>query len=189
MDVSTALRLIDDARGTGPLVLVGIGGHGGAGKTTLARLVRDAQTVSTDEFWDGSGFDVPRLRREVLTPLLEGRPARFSSWSWATGRPGGTRTIEPHGLVLVEGVCALHRALRDAYALRLWVEAPAEVRLARGVARDGEAARTTWSDVWMPREDAYVARDRPAECAHAIVDGTAALPDGAAAGLAAQEAR
>ena len=56
-------------------------------------------------------------------------------------RPGGLRTILPEGLVVVEGVCALHRMFRDAYDVRVWVEAPYDVRLARGVERDGEAAR------------------------------------------------
>ena len=32
---------------------VGIGGRGGAGKSTLAACVQDAQIVSTDAFWDG----------------------------------------------------------------------------------------------------------------------------------------
>ena len=38
---------------------------------------------------------------------------------------------------MIEGVCALHRLLRDADAVRIWVEA-ATVRLERAVARDGE---------------------------------------------------
>ena len=81
------------------------------------------------------------------------------------------RVVEPEGIVVVEGVCALHRTLRDAYAVRMWVEAPYDVRLARGVARDGEAARATWVDVWMPSEDRYVERDDPVCCAHLVVDG------------------
>jgi hypothetical protein len=51
------------------------------------------------------------------------------------------------------------------------VEAPYEVRLARGVARDGEAARVTWVDIWMPSEDRYVERDDPVACAHLVLDG------------------
>ena len=45
-------------------VLVGIGGHGAAGQTTLARSITDAQIVGTDEFWDGADFELPRLRAE-----------------------------------------------------------------------------------------------------------------------------
>jgi uridine kinase len=72
-------------------------------------------------------------------------------------------------------VCALHRRLRDAYHVRVWVDAPRDVRLARGVERDGEEARRTWEDVWMPSEERYVERDDPVSCAHLVVDGSAAI--------------
>ena len=62
MDSRPVLDLIAAARQDEALILVGIGGHGAAGKTTLARMVPGAQIVSTDEFWDG----------EALRP----RPAR-----------------------------------------------------------------------------------------------------------------
>ena len=93
-----------------------------------------------------------------------------------TGRrvgAGGTRSVEPRGVVVVEGVCALHRIFRDAYDVRVWVEAPYDVRLERGLARDGEAARRTWVEHWMPMEDRYVERDDPVSCADIVVDGAA----------------
>ncbi len=152
-------------------VLVGIGGHGGAGKTTLAGMIPGAQIVSTDEFWTGEKFDLERLSREVVEPVAQGSVSRFSSYDWIAGGQRGGRIVEPRGILVIEGVCALHRMFRDAYAVRVWVEAPYETRLARGVARDGEAARSTWVDFWMPSEDRYVARDDPVSCAHLIVDG------------------
>jgi uridine kinase len=171
MDSRPVLDLIAAAQtGEGP-TLVGIGGHGAAGKTTLARMVPRAQIVSTDEFWDGESFDLERLEREVLAPLARGAAATFASYDWATGEPRGSRTVEPTGVVIVEGVCALHRRFRDAYAVRVWVEAPYEVRLARAVARDGEEARSTWVDVWMPSEDRYIERDDPVACADLVVGG------------------
>jgi uridine kinase len=83
--------------------------------------------------------------------------------------------VTPTGVVVVEGVCALHRMFRDDYDVRAWVEAPSDVRLARGVARDGEAARRTWVERWMPSEDDYVERDDPIACADVIVDGSRPL--------------
>jgi uridine kinase len=177
MDPRPVLDLIEaaiDARREGSgVILVGIGGHGAAGKTTLARMIPGAQIVSTDEFWDGKEFELGRLAREVVGPLTVGEPAKFSSYDWAAGERRGSRTVEPAGVVVVEGVCALHRMLRDAYAVRVWVDAPYDVRLARAVARDGEEARGTWVDTWMPSEDRYVERDDPVSCAHLIVDGGA----------------
>jgi uridine kinase len=171
MDSRPVLDLIAAARQNAGLTLVGIGGHGAAGKTTLARMVVGAQIVSTDEFWDGEGFDLDRLEREVVAPLARGDAATFASYDWAARETRGSRTVAPTGVVIVEGVCALHRKLRDAYAVRVWVDTSYDVRLARAVARDGEDARQTWVDVWMPSEDRYVERDDPVGCADLVISG------------------
>jgi uridine kinase len=169
MDSRPVLDVIAAASQGKVMTLVGIGGHGAAGKTTLARAVPGAQIVSTDEFWNGEAFDLDRLEREVVAPLVGGETATFASYDWAAGEARGSRTVDATGVVIVEGVCALHRKLRDAYAVRVWVEASYDVRLARAIARDGEAARSTWVDVWMPSEDRYVERDDPVRCADLVV--------------------
>jgi uridine kinase len=155
------------------LFLVGIGGRGGAGKSALARRFVGAQVVGTDEFWDGSEFELSRLKREVVEPLRRGEQARFRGFDWdAKQLFEHERVVRPEGVVVIEGVCALHRMFRDAYDLRIWVDAPRELRLARGVERDGEDARRTWEEVWMPGEDRYIERDDPISAAHLIVDGS-----------------
>ena len=84
MDATAALRLIDEARRGAALTLVGIGGHGGAGKSTLAALIPDALVVPTDAFWNGSSFEIARIRSEVSSPW---RPARRRASPRGTGPP------------------------------------------------------------------------------------------------------
>ena len=90
----------------------------------------------------------------MFEPLLAGHAARYAAWDWRARRPGGTLTVIPTGTVVVEGVCALHRMFRDAYDVRVWVDAPARCPAGARVARDGEEARSTWLENWMPMEDA-----------------------------------
>ena len=173
MDVRALLDRIAALDASREFLLVGIGGRGGAGKSSLARAIPGAEIVSTDEFWNGREFELSRLRREVFDPLVAGRSAQFASFDWSAREERGARLVAPEGIVVVEGVCALHRMFRDDYDLRVWVETPRAVRLERGVARDGEAARSTWEEIWMPMEDRYVERDDPVAAADLIVDGTA----------------
>jgi len=179
MDARPLLELIAAAtRERSGVVLVGIGGHGCAGKTTLATMIPGAQRVATDEFWTGDGFDIGRIATDVVAPLARGEQARFASYDWAAREGRGMRSIEPNGIVVIEGVCALHRELRDAYAVRAWVDAPADVRLARAVARDGEASRADWTERWMPSEERYVERDDPVGCAHLVIENAGELAEG-----------
>lgn len=107
-----AIRALVDASSDPSMTVLGIGGFGGAGKSTLARQVADripgTQIVSTDAFWTGSSFDLDRLRTDVLDQLLAGSIAQFDEWNWATKSPNPQRRVHPEGLIIVEGVCALH---------------------------------------------------------------------------------
>jgi uridine kinase len=102
---------------------------------------------------DGLNFDVPealdlpRFFRD-LQALRRGRPVRPPRYCFVTHRRlGRADSVAPADIVLVEGILLLHdaraRALLD---LRLYLEAPAELRLARRIARDTrERGRTAES--------------------------------------------
>src|ERR1039457_1226919 len=90
MDVGPVLDRIAALGSARAFPLVGIGGPGGqgaAGNSTLPRSIPDAQVVGTGEFWDGSEFELSRLRAEVLEPLLRGEPAEYRAFSWELQRP------------------------------------------------------------------------------------------------------
>lgn len=49
-------------------------------------------------------------------------------------------------------------AIADKLSMSFWVEAPHDVRMARGIARDGEAMRPFWQN-WTQLEDEFFVRD------------------------------
>jgi uridine kinase len=160
-----------------PVRIVGVDGCGGAGKTTFAaRLSRAAggvPVVHTDDFAshdDSLGWG-PRFRREVIDPLLAGGAAAFRPYDWVARRIADMEiTLDPAPVVIVEGVGATREAWRDDLALRVWVDCPRDVRLRRGIERDGEQLREFWT-WWMAAEDGYVATEQPQRYADVVVDG------------------
>ena len=161
-------------------VRVSIDGPGGSGKSRLAaELVRcwptDVALVHGDDFGRPttdparsgqqiSGlFDLSRLEREVLEPHERGAPVRYRRYDWSTDRLGEWVTAPHDSTLIVEGVYCTLPSIRDRYHFLIWVEAD---RPTRGLARDGEAARTRWEDIWMPVEDRYRAEHRPEATAH-----------------------
>jgi uridine kinase len=153
-------------------LLVGIDGPGGAGKSTVAAALGD-KVVATDDFiaepW--GWYDFERLRAEVVDPLLRDEPARYRRMDWEDGELKEWHIVEPGGVVVIEGVAALERSLRDAYDYRVWVEAPREECFRRGLERDGEAALPLW-EAWSEKEQRYWDEQKPRETADVVVDGS-----------------
>jgi uridine kinase len=193
-DIVSRLQAATASRST---VLVGVDGQGAAGKTLwaegLAEALRSigqaAAIIHFDDFFlpsaerphgtpearpIGGDFDWRRLRDEVLLPLRESRVASYGRYDWTSDALAETHQVPAHGVVIVEGVYCIRRELADLYDVRVWVECPHDVRLARGILRDGEAARSRWELDWMPCEERYVHEHNPGEAAHYVVSGDGA---------------
>ena len=174
-------------------LLVAVDGCGGSGKSTFAGRLQalDAtiMVIHMDDFYLPSAqrqanpqtiaddYDTVRLSAEVLTPLTQNQPAHYQRYDWPADRLAEFHTVSPGDMVIVEGVSALLPVLVDAFDYKVWVECPYELRLARGLARDGEAARSWWEDYWMPAEQRYIQAYSPVQCADLMVDGSAELGD------------
>ena len=156
---------------------VGVDGLGAAGKTTLAAAIAaalpGAVVVSVDDFARPGvpTWDHERFRRDVLGPILRGRPGAYRRWDLVRERVGA-RVAVPVGVpIVVEGVSATDRAVGVPWAVQLWVEASEEVRRARIDRRDPPELKDRWEQHWWPQEQAYLTRQRPDERADAVVLG------------------
>ncbi|HEY7650322.1 MAG TPA: uridine kinase [Methylomirabilota bacterium] len=194
--------------------LVGIAGGTGAGKTALvealattlgvarvARLAQDAyyrdrSDLAPDER-AALNFDVPDaldldLFHADLTALHAGRPVAPPQYCFTTHRRlGFGEPLDPREIVLVEGILLFAEPdTRPLFDLRIFLDAPAHLRLARRIARDtvergrtpasvaAQCQATTW-----PAHAQYVEPTRA--CAELVLINTGPLHHVAAAAATA----
>jgi uridine kinase len=148
--------------------VVAIGGGSGAGKTTLARALAarlpEAVLLAEDDYYHCAStiagfdaamhnFDAPEAKDMALLALhldrlRAGGAVELPVYDLLTHRRVGEARLGPARFVVLEGLHALADAgLRARIDLAVYVEAPADVRLARRLLRDvGERGRD-WRSV------------------------------------------
>ena len=164
-------------------VVIAVDGGSGAGKSSVASwLARrlDAALISLDDFfaadipdsrWDEFAvtekrervFQWERLRRQCVEPLLEGRPARWRAFDFASGlRANGTYGMEeevnvqrPADVILIEGAYSAGPELADVVELAILVDVPEKERHSRLRERDGLLFANRWLRRWGEVESYY----------------------------------
>jgi uridine kinase len=140
-------------------VLIAISGGSGSGKTTLATALAnrlgqgDCLIVSDDDYYlgrpkqgpfdpdrfnfdDPSSKDLPMLG-EHLARLRRGEVIDRPKYDMRThSRLDQTVAVAPRPFIIVEGIHVLAGPFNDLFDLTVFVETPADVRLARRVLRD-----------------------------------------------------
>ncbi len=167
---------------------IGIAGGTGAGKTTLARLVAAAlghvTLLDLDSYYlDRSGlsresrdrlnFDEPgafdvSLLLQHLRQLRDGRPVEKPRYSFEHHMRSGVEILHPAPIVVVEGLFALWwEELRSLFNLKVYLDAPRDLRVMRRLKRDVEfRGRSPESVIQQyevtvsPMHDRYVAPTR-----------------------------
>lgn len=170
----------------GKVKLIAIDGHGGSGKSTVAKLLAEKLNAEIIQIDDFTGWDRPKNWRAsmvdlVFTPITEGATQlsyRRAKW-WPNHEPQPVVNQPVSPVMILEGVTALRKEFRPYISLGIYVEAPSEISMQRGIERDiASGTGKTKADIamlwqsWSESEDAYINRDKPNLFADIIIDGT-----------------
>jgi len=181
---SDAQLVLDLASSRAPTLgagrLICVDGPAGSGKTTLGRALAEAtgaQLIHGDDLMEGwRGLDaVGRQLSALVADLAEGRPGSYEHFDWEHHRYDRTVAVPPAPWLVVEGVGSGAAAIAAYTTVLVWVEVDDELRLARGLERDGAEMQEHWR-TFMGDERALFARDRSRERADIVVDGTGRTP-------------
>lgn len=142
------------------MLIIGIAGGTGSGKTTVVRKIVDtlpANTVAVipqDSYYNDqsdlplevrkkTNFDHPDafewpLLAHQIEELRQGRAIEQPTYSYLTcTRLPETVHVEPHDVIIVEGIMALYdKKLRDLMDLKIFVDAEPDERLLCVIERD-----------------------------------------------------
>src|SRR6266478_492067 len=157
--VRAACSLIEGRKVEGKRLFVAIDGGAGAGKSMLARGIRDqlgsASILRTDDFFRPLNghpiaslapeklyelyFQWMRMRDEALIPLRRSETAKYQRYDWTEDSLTEWESVEPEEIVLVEGVYSSRPELRSMLDAVIFVDAPRAERLKRILARDSNS--------------------------------------------------
>ena len=143
----------------GKIIVIGIAGGTGSGKTTITRkLVEnfgDQVTVIYHDNYYRAHHDMPPAERarlnfdhpdafdtelmlEHLTAIKNGEAVECPVYDYSINdRSDKTITVKPSRVIVVEGIMTFHeKCLRQLMDIKLFVDADADVRILRRIMRD-----------------------------------------------------
>ena len=140
------------------MTLIAIDGPAGAGKTTLAaKFERDlsvsnsVSVIHMDDLYAGweNALDeqLTQKLKEIVEAFTSHNAFTISIFNWSSNSFDSFRTIEPTDILIIEGVGAGQKVVRDAGATLYWLDIEPSIGLERVLARDGleiELHMRTW---------------------------------------------
>jgi cytidylate kinase len=155
-----------------------IDGPAGSGKSTLAAAVAgtlDAPVVNLDDLYAGWDQDLgaglaARVGAWLLDAWQVGLPGRHLRYDWHAERYASWVEVPAAEFTILEGCGSAGRGIRERASAVVWIEAPRDDRMRRGLARDGAHMEPHWR-TWAARELQHFADDATRAAADLIVDG------------------
>ena len=151
------------------MTLIAIDGPAGAGKTTLAAkffaefsVDKLVVVIHMDDLYDGWDDALGDSLTSTLAKILQAYKTKseftLSIFNWSTMGFDSTRSFQPSEVVILEGVGAGQKVVRDAGATLYWLDIEPEIGLARVLQRDGFEIESQMRR-WQITQDAHFARD------------------------------
>lgn len=167
----------------GRFFTIAIDGRGGSGKSTFAELLKEKLpgfvVLNGDDYFEPiddpivwGDFNDDRFAEDIIQPLKSGSSFAYRPYDWHTEPHITEQKIDiTKGFILER--CYAFKFDLD-WDLKIWVEAPKEVCLERGIAKERMPRKKiipAWK-VWQAKEDEYIRDFKPQEKADIVIEGT-----------------
>lgn len=158
--------------------LIAIDGRAGAGKTTLAANLFEAlsadktvEVIHMDDLYDGwenaLGERLTQTLESIVKSHQNNRAFEINIFNWQSMSFDSKRTINPVDILILDGVGAGQKVVRDAGATLYWLDIDADVGIARVLKRDGNQIASQMKQ-WQIVQERHFLRDKTRENAEHI---------------------
>ena len=158
--------------------LIAIDGRAGAGKTTLAASIyeelsedKTVAVIHMDDLYDGWENALCERLTQTLESIVKSHQNKVSFeidiFNWQSMSFDSTRLIHPVEILILEGVGAGQKVVRDAGATLYWLDIDAEVGIQRVLNRDGNQIALQMKQ-WQIAQEIHFLRDKTRENAEHI---------------------
>ena len=158
--------------------LIAIDGRAGAGKTTLAASFfeelsadKTVAVIHMDDLYDGWENALSERLTQTLESIVKSHQSKVAFeidiFNWQSMSFDSKRVIHPVDILILEGVGAGQKVVRDAGATLYWLDIDAEVGIQRVLNRDGNQIASQMKQ-WQIAQEIHFLRDKTRENAEHI---------------------
>ena len=158
--------------------LIAIDGRAGAGKTTLAAsfyeelsVDKTVAVIHMDDLYDGWENALSERLTQTLESIVKSHQNKVTFeidiFNWQSMSFDSKRVLNPVDILILEGVGAGQKVVRDAGATLYWLDIDAEVGIQRVLNRDGNQIASQMKQ-WQIAQEIHFLRDKTRENAEHI---------------------